>query len=204
MFIFVIMARQKRLPLFILLVFFCQIIYKKSGIESEYEANDDLCDSIPKLDPWHPSILAHIEKPTDWSCNHPQKNLSHIAKGKLHIDFGEGSLDFCRYRCFKRDKTKANPDYDLTNEYWQIAEEKVIYLEKCEFIEVSCEYKDKNKGKYQNFHWNFRAPKQKTGTIESEKTSVVILLFDSVSHAAFQRSLPKTYKVKYRLKGTVP
>ena len=77
------------------------------------------CCLISKFDPWDISVLPHISKPVNWSCTHPQKNLSYISKGKLHIDFGEESLKSCRYRCFIRDKTKTNPDYDLTFENWQ-------------------------------------------------------------------------------------
>lgn len=172
--------------------------------------SDEIVDSgdcsVPKMNPWDPTILKWIAHPNDLSCKQVQMNLTFIDyDGYLRynqtalIQLKQKQTAFsCIYQTFKR---CWGPDDGCISYSGKDAELTVPIKLSQDFVDVKCSFKNKTQF-YQNIH---AYPAKTTDRIFAKTTddqlSVLLLIIDSTSYSVLQRNMPLTYNYTKNVMG---
>lgn len=154
----------------------------------------DHCE-LQELDPWDPTIKKYLNpgrKPWD-SCKPDINIITRLIDGHLFI-YENTTNGTCNYRCLF-----SKYDSLLTFDGWSPLVNGS--RPKCDIIEVNC-INPHERGKiigtpyYNYLHAQiFRKEELEHIEFAPEKPDVHIILFDSVSHSQFIRSMPKTKNI---------
>ncbi|KHJ92944.1 hypothetical protein OESDEN_07150 [Oesophagostomum dentatum] len=152
---------------------------------------------LPHTDPYDPSILSYLKTPPPLQCEGLQYEYTYLTDDELlHLNktaFEQVGLSLaCYYRCFDR---VDGDDFSLKFEQWK----EIVEPTKpgCEFIETYCQRTSfpKTTVYYNNHNQVLENTTKSASRAPSTKKDVIIVLFDSVSHSTFIRSLPKSLEV---------
>ncbi|CAD6193934.1 unnamed protein product [Caenorhabditis auriculariae] len=177
-------------------IYYFLLITDKKSYYSKRRAPPQRTCSLPKLNPWDPTILGYIDpEVTTLRCHEPQvqPEVTYLDdNGFLHINHSEAvkvaKNVSCRYRTFDK---KQGQDNELEYTEWT-AFEKPTRIN-AEFVEVSCERTSFIKTTVYSNNHNQLIPHK--SDFEKTLPSVLIIVLDSVSHSNFVRTLKKTLEV---------
>ncbi|KAK5967485.1 hypothetical protein GCK32_012661, partial [Trichostrongylus colubriformis] len=159
---------------------------------------------LPRLDPYDPSIAKYILKPEPLICDGTQFELTYLADDEwLHVNrtaiVATGLSLACFYRCYDR---VEGDDLQLQYDEWT-----QLYNQTrpgCEFMETYCAKTSFPRSTvYYNNHNQVLRRNSSTTTIDmASKKSVIVIVFDSMSHSNFIRNMPKSLEVLTSLYGS--
>ncbi|KAL6743512.1 hypothetical protein Aduo_016541 [Ancylostoma duodenale] len=151
---------------------------------------------LPNVNPYDPSIRQYISKPSPLQCSGLQYELTYLSDdgwlrlNKSAIDEAKVTLA-CFYRCFDR----VDGD-DSSLEFGQWIEFTDPVQPGCEFVETYCKRTTFPwTSIYHNNHNQILSKGNTTKSTTSSKKSVILIVFDSVSHSNFVRNMPKSLEV---------
>uniref|UniRef100_A0AC34FUJ9 Uncharacterized protein n=1 Tax=Panagrolaimus sp. ES5 TaxID=591445 RepID=A0AC34FUJ9_9BILA len=152
----------------------------------------DYC-TLNDLDPWDPSILRFLSPLKDplKDCKVKIQQISKIINGQLFVYPPQNLNVSCQWRCLF-----PKSDYSLIWGNWTEIQNGT--QPPCDIVEVECQKPNLN-GTLIDFYkflhpqiFQKQEPVKTTLENSLEKPDVHLIIFDSVSHSQFIRSMPKT------------
>lgn len=165
---------------------------------------------FPKINPWDPTILQYIKKPSSIVCSEDQPYLTYVDnngilqfnKTEVSSLINENIIDIiCYYQTFDRDPTSSDVNaikYDTKVKFILS-----VKLEK-DFVVVECSTKNSPKF-YFNIHTN-RASKSSAKNFSKPsdtQLSVLLMTIDGLSYSLFKRSMPLTNEYVTKTMGMI-
>lgn len=176
----------------------------RASVEPAYQAplefayqNENKACSVPKLDPWDPSIISYVRHPRGFNCRIVQPFMTYIDEAgylilnKTEVDSMTKNGE--RFQCFYQtfDRKDGIDDNDI-----EYDERKELQMEPVKLtrynVDVIC-YKN-NKQIYKNIHAHpIKIDQILYSKATEDQLSVYFFLVDSVSASVLKRNLPLTY-----------
>ncbi|XGW05133.1 hypothetical protein V3C99_015926 [Haemonchus contortus] len=201
-------GNRKVTSLFVLLLFGCMMItttvYNYGNEPQRFVTSTEQkgCH-LPRPDPFDPSIMKFFIKPEALRCDGTQPELTYLSDDEwLHVNrtaiIAAGLSLVCFYRCY--DRVEGD---DLELQYAEWIQINNPIRPGCEFIETYC----KKQRSLEKSSTTITTTKCSGGTFHrlpsiAGKKSVIVIVFDSVSHSNFIRNMPKSLEVLTSLYGS--